>query len=74
MTGSSGETISKQEFFNFVVRLGVFAPMNMDWPNFGTLNVIIVALLQDIGLLEEFRKFSRDLGIPTEHIMPVGQC
>lgn len=68
------DLIAKAEFFQFVVAMGVFTAMNMDWPEFHILNQTAVALLDQGDLLDEFMEYSQGLGIPTESLMPVGSC
>jgi len=66
--------IGKQELFEFIVKLGVFAAMEMNWPEFNVLNQTACALLEKDGLLDEFREFSKkEMKIPPA-IMPVGRC
>lgn len=66
--------VSKKYLFEFIVKLGVFSAMQMDWHCFGVMNQTACALLEESGLLEEYMAYASQQGKIPQHIMPVGSC
>ena len=66
--------ISREDFYTFIFRLGLFSAFDVDPKAFVILNQICCALLDESGLLEEYLEFHRNIKIPRNDFCPAGQC